>query len=288
MKPFCSFICAVYNREAYLKECLDSILSQSNFDFELVIVDDGSTDNTQKIIAQLQDARIKLINTEHKGCWSAKNIGIKHARGEYICFIDSDDFLTPDFLQNGMEGIKQNPEFDYFYPTELRIIKENGQPTNKIWRYISYPEPQALIKLFWERQIGGIVHAGAFIKKAVFEIYGLYDDSFFNLSDTAFIISNAMKIKFCLLPNLKTYLNRQHSKQTNTNYYERFRTFSEILDEIILKYPTEYFLGFKLDKNSKDFYDVCVEKFMSLANETTYNQHYTQKAKKYIELLRKL
>ena len=283
-----SFIIAVYNRDRYIKKCINSILSQTYTDFELIIINDGSTDHSEDVIKEFKDDRIRYFTLSHQGCWSAKNYGITKSQGEYICFIDSDDFISNDFLEIGVNAVYCNPSYEYFYPTALNIIKEDETPTGSIWRYISYSlsEREKLIKLFWEHQIGGIPHPASLINKQVFEKNGLYNDSFYNLSDSAYTISNAMNIKFLLVPELKHYYNRQHREQTNANNNERIRTYSEILDEIIEKYPTEYFLGFAMNKESNDFLNICIHKFMTLAQNTPHKEHYQKKAEKYLKELR--
>ena len=282
--PFCSFIIAVYNREKYVADAINSILKQTYPDFELIIVNDGSTDRSDEIIKSFTDPRVRYFNIKHKGCWSTKNYAIKKTKGHFLCFIDSDDYISPDFLQNAYYSIMKAPDYDYYYPTALSIVLENGEDTNHIWRYVEYPleQRQNLIKLFWEKCVGGIPHAAAFISCEVFKKFGYYNDTFFNLSDTAYVISHAMEIRFHFTPGLITYYNRQHPAQTNANMNERMRTFSEILDEIIKKYPTEYFLDTQVDKDSPEFCKICVGKFMELANTTQYNMYYIQKAEKYL------
>ena len=287
---YCSFIIAVYNREKYIEQCLQSILSQTYPDFEIIVADDGSTDNSASIINNITDSRVKYFLKEHSGCWPTMNYGIKKASGDFLCFIGSDDFISSDFLSNSILPIKQNPDYDYYYPTELKICNEDGSSTNSIWRYIDYPlsERENLIKLFWDRQIGGIPQAAALIRKEIYQKYGLYNDSFFNLSDTAYVVSNALKIRFKLIPELRSYYNRQHQFQTNKNESEKMRTFSEILDDIIIKNPTEFFLDANINKNTPEFYEICIEKFMSLADKANHKEHYLKKAEKYIRLLREL
>ena len=96
-----SVIIPVYNVENYLKECLDSITNQTVKDIEIICIDDGSTDNSPKILKEYQkkDSRIKIITKENGGQASARNLGIKEAQGEYIAFIDSDDFIEPEMLE---------------------------------------------------------------------------------------------------------------------------------------------------------------------------------------------
>ncbi len=91
-----SIIIPVYNIEKYIGECIESVLNQTFTDFELILIDDGSTDHSLDVIKQYQntDARIILIHQDNAGPGSARNAGIRQARGEYIVFFDGDDFLV--------------------------------------------------------------------------------------------------------------------------------------------------------------------------------------------------
>ena len=91
----------VYNVEAYLRECLDSIMNQTFKDFEVIMVDDGSTDNSFNICQEYvaRDNRFKVIHQENKGLAGARNTCLKYMHGEYITWIDSDDKVKPDYLE---------------------------------------------------------------------------------------------------------------------------------------------------------------------------------------------
>ena len=91
-----SIIIPVYNVENYLAECLNSVVNQTYRNIEIIIVNDGSTDNSFSIIQQyqLQDERIKIINQENQGLSAARNAGMKVASGEYLWFVDSDDYVA--------------------------------------------------------------------------------------------------------------------------------------------------------------------------------------------------
>lgn len=94
-----SIIVPVYNVEQYLKECLDSILQQSYQNIELIIINDGSTDESKKVIIPfLSDERVKYIEQENKGLSGARNTGLKNATGKYIVFVDSDDYIEKNML----------------------------------------------------------------------------------------------------------------------------------------------------------------------------------------------
>lgn len=96
MNPFFSIIVPVYNVEKYLNQCIDSVLTQSFLSFELILVDDGSADGSSEICDaySLADSRVKSIHIPNSGASGARNVGLDNAQGEYIIFLDSDDFYN--------------------------------------------------------------------------------------------------------------------------------------------------------------------------------------------------
>ncbi len=100
-KPLISIIIPVYNVEQFLPKCLDSILDQTYDNLEIICINDGSTDNSGKIIADYAacDSRIVNIQQENSGVSAARNRGIEVSKGDYISFVDSDDYIEPDFYQ---------------------------------------------------------------------------------------------------------------------------------------------------------------------------------------------
>lgn len=97
-----SVIVPVYNVEKYLKKCLDSIINQSYKNIEIILVDDGSNDTSGKICDEYEkkDERIKVIHKKNGGLSDARNVGIEESKGEYICFIDSDDYIEPNMIED--------------------------------------------------------------------------------------------------------------------------------------------------------------------------------------------
>mgnify|MGYP002566539081 FL=1 len=109
--PKISVIIPVYNTEKYLEKCLDSIINQTYQDFEIVIINDGSIDNSQNIIEKYLDKyqnKIKCINKENGGLSSARNYGIEIARGDYIIFVDSDDYIKKDLFEQLLPYIQKD------------------------------------------------------------------------------------------------------------------------------------------------------------------------------------
>jgi glycosyltransferase involved in cell wall biosynthesis len=104
-----SVIIPVFNREHCIKKCIASVLDQKNVCFEIIIIDDGSTDNTLQICNEIAEKipNIKIIHQENAGLASARNVGLDNATGEYITFLDSDDLLAPEALQNMLFAISK-------------------------------------------------------------------------------------------------------------------------------------------------------------------------------------
>ena len=128
--PEFSIVVPIYNVEGYLKKCLDSILNQTFVDYEIILVNDGSTDQSLSIIKEYMSKYpdIKLINQENKGLSEARNSGLKEARGNYVLFVDSDDFIDKDLLLNLNESIINNPDLVRF---QLRVVSDKTIDINE-------------------------------------------------------------------------------------------------------------------------------------------------------------
>ena len=120
-----SIIIPVYNVEKTLRRCVGSVLRQSFQNFEMILVNDGSTDNSAKMVDEIArtDNRISVIHQCNQGLSAARNTGIKAAKGEHITFIDSDDFIAQDTYKGVMEMLNAHPEYDIL---EFSVIEKYG------------------------------------------------------------------------------------------------------------------------------------------------------------------
>ena len=111
--PKVSVIIPIYNQEKYLRECLETVLLQNLQEIEVICVNDGSTDESLSILKEYakRDDRIVVVSQENKGVSAARNVGIEIAKGEYISFIDSDDWVAPNFIEKLYEtAVKNNAD----------------------------------------------------------------------------------------------------------------------------------------------------------------------------------
>lgn len=119
-----SIIIPLYNKELSIVSTLESVLNQKYADFEIIVVNDGSTDRSLEMASTLCDSRIKIINTENGGVSKARNIGIKNASNEFITFLDADDIWYPDSLSEFKCLIEQFPLASAFCTSHTLSIKE--------------------------------------------------------------------------------------------------------------------------------------------------------------------
>ncbi|WP_300363919.1 glycosyltransferase family 2 protein [Fusobacterium sp.] len=124
-----SIIVPIYNVEKYLRKCLESIRKQTYKNIEIILINDGSTDNSENICkTYLDDKRFKLINQENKGLSEARNTGIKNFKGDYLLFVDSDDWLEENCIESCIKEIRKNNSDIVLFP----YVKEKGTIQEKV------------------------------------------------------------------------------------------------------------------------------------------------------------
>lgn len=165
--PFFDIICPVHNVSLYLEACIESILSQSFGSFELILVDDGSTDSSASICEQYarRDSRVRFLKQEWKGVSAARNFGLENIEGEYILFIDADDEMAPGALSAYKRAI------DTYKPCIVkagyRIERTSGSEEIAVKEDIVISEPREMLSLTEKTRYYGYVWNSAFKKSVV-------------------------------------------------------------------------------------------------------------------------
>lgn len=170
MSGLISVVVPIYNRESTLRRCVDSVLRQTYENIEVILVNDGSSDNSENICREYAktDSRVQVISKENGGLSSARNAGIDKSRGEYIFFLDSDDWIDPDTLEALLKAaLREDADvtncclyFNYPDSTEYSRASEEKHIVN---------DTKALIKWMLEGGIDANSACGKLIKKSVFE-----------------------------------------------------------------------------------------------------------------------
>ena len=188
-----SVIIPTYNKSQYLKEAIESVLNQTYKNIEIIIVDDGSTDNTEKIARSFQGTRIIYFFQKNKGPAGARDSGIKKAQGEYVAFLDSDDLWLPEKLERQIEFMERNSEIGllgtgcYEVDSGGKMIGKKNFPTeNNILQKI-------LIKY------NPFIQSSVTIKKEILDKVEGYDENFSESEDYDLWLRIA---KYCQIANL--------------------------------------------------------------------------------------
>lgn len=144
-----SVVIPLYNKRGTVARAIQSVLGQSFRDFEIVIVNDGSTDNSVDEVERISDPRIRLINQANAGVSAARNKGIEEAKGEYVALLDADDGWDSDYLATQMRLAEANPQCDVF-AVNYRFRDTNGKITDTIIRNLPFTSEHGVLSNYFE------------------------------------------------------------------------------------------------------------------------------------------
>jgi len=177
--PKISIVIPVYNKEKYIIECMESVLSQTYKDYEIVVINDGSTDNTENLL-QFYKSVIRYFYQENKGVAEARNLGILNARGEYISFLDSDDVWLPSKLEKELGLIERDKEIGLVYSNGY-IINEKGKKCNINFFQINTPYRKMVLNKLFKNDF--IPTSSVLVRKECFQKVGLFNSSLSSAED---------------------------------------------------------------------------------------------------------
>ena len=172
--PFISVVIPAYNAAAFLPEVIQSVIDQSYSEWELLVIDDGSTDNTATLVNQYSesDGRVRLISKENGGVSVARNLGAQLAKGELIAFLDSDDLWLKDKLSVHVDYMKSHPQVGVSF-SRVELIESDGSTTNKLTdNIVDTLKPQ---DLFYSNPT--VTTSNLVIRKSVFQELDGFDAS---------------------------------------------------------------------------------------------------------------
>ncbi len=173
MQSFFSVVIPLYNKEPYIAATIESVLNQTYKDFEIIIVNDGSTDRSIDIVNGFSDYRITIITQKNQGLSSARNTGIKHSNCNYIAFLDADDLWCEDYLSTIKNLVKQNSTSKIF-ATAIKTFRENDEIDLAIKTYRE--KHVQIISNYFSLKKNLFCPSALVIKKCVFNDVGMFDD----------------------------------------------------------------------------------------------------------------
>ena len=250
--PKVSVIIATYNSAPYLPDAIASVLNQTFQDFEVILIDDGSTDETGHVVEPFL-SRVRLITQTNKGPAAARNLGIWLANGDYLVFLDADDLLLPDKLKVQVEYLDQYPQINVVYSNGYySSVATNGLRNKKLFSDIGYlrkdlGSPPQNIKIL-AKQNAFPLHAAMVRKEAVLGVGG-FDEGLPALEDWDlwYRIAQTGSFAYLDLP-LVEYRQIPSGRSSNRSSYKM--AFNQLTEKI------EAFDGFQslLDRNKSSFY----------------------------------
>ncbi|WP_081843670.1 glycosyltransferase family 2 protein [Aeromonas taiwanensis] len=223
--PIFSVVIPLYNKQDFISKCIESVLTQSFPSFEIIVIDDGSLDNSEKIVKEIKDDRVRYFHQKNSGVSAARNKGIEEASGEYIAFLDADDWYEDDFLTVVYKSIQEHPDADAF--TTGYFKHKNGAVTVSTLSENKKNYQSIVINDFYQSWTKGaffftsscVVRKEYFIKNKIFfppsESMGEDQEVWFHLAEHGCIVftdaalsnynmgvSNSLSFNSCLLDEL--------------------------------------------------------------------------------------
>jgi len=175
--PAVSVIIPTYNCGRFLRESLDSILAQTDHDLEVIVVDDGSTDDTPSVLDEYA-GRIAVVQGAHGGLSAARNLGLDHATGEWVAFHDADDVAVPDRIAWSCAFLREHPAFDAVFCNGRRMQVEDGDEANVVpahWFTATSGRPIGVVDLFAGYPV---YFQGALVPRRAFVAAGAFDPAY--------------------------------------------------------------------------------------------------------------
>lgn len=215
-QPFFSIMVPTYNQAHFLSDCLNSLVAQNFPDWEAIVVDDGSTDETFQVLEawKIRDPRINAIRQKNGGTAAALNTALRHCKGEWVCWLSSDDLFEPDKLEVHRQSIAAYPDIRFFHTHFYHLKESTGIKTEpEHWRPI--PEPNLQVARFFSgNYISGITVC--IQRKAMLET-GMFRTDLRHGQDFAFWLELSRHCRSHFIDR-RTAISRWHDAQTTNGF----------------------------------------------------------------------
>lgn len=218
-----SIVIPLYNKENTIRQTIESVFRQTFQDYELIIVDDGSTDNSYEIASSIKDNRIRVLHQENSGVSVARNKGIEESRGDFIAFLDADDEWDENYLQSQIDTIRKYPEAAVF-GTNYRFRNSKGRISDTILNRLKIEGNRGIITNYFE--IASLSHvpiwtSAVIIKKVALLEVGCFPVGIKSGEDLLTWAKLACKYKIAYLKDAKATYNLDDAYQLTSQPVRR-------------------------------------------------------------------
>jgi glycosyltransferase involved in cell wall biosynthesis len=242
---FVSVIITVYNRVQYIYDAIDSVLNQTYQNYEIIVVNDGSTTDVKQALEPYM-SRIKYLYQENKGLAAARNYGIKNSSGNYLAFLDDDDLFEPKKLEVQVQILENNSEIGFVY-SDCYEFDSNNTDASRLNHAVGRDEPASeFAKLFF---MDPNVRVPTFlIRRECFNYIGLFDESLLQNEDGDMLLRVALQWKVQFSDYISARV-RNHGKSMSQNKIVLRTYLIESWEKILNSYPNfETYLGADANK----------------------------------------
>jgi glycosyltransferase involved in cell wall biosynthesis len=230
--PKVSVVIPAYNAMNYLPETLQSVLRQTFTDFEVLIINDGSSDNIKEWGAEQTDSRVKLISQTNQGQSAARNLGIALAKGEYIAFLDADDLWEPTMLEKQVRCLEENPTAGLAYHWTA-LIDENGKATGRV---MGSDASGNILKQILEKNI--IDCPSVVVRRCCFNNVGLFEENLRFNEDWEMWIRIASRYEFAVTKEPLVYY-RQHLQSASKKWQLMEQGYRIVIEKAFQSVPAD-------------------------------------------------
>lgn len=239
--PVFSVVIPTYNRKSLVSRAIRSVMAQSFGDFELLVVDDHSTEDFGAVAESIGDSRIRYIRRGRNGGNAAtRNTGVQNACGDLIAFLDDDDEYMPDFLGKTYAYLRNAPNSIGFSwcGTEHVLDTQFGEQvlSQETWQPSFDNREDAYLSFLQSRKIG--TNCGITIRRSCFDSIGMFDESLRKAVDTDFLIRLAREFDFIAIPDVLIRVHDHDGSRVRTNYLKGAEAYEIIMEKHIEKLRT--------------------------------------------------
>ena len=263
--PSVSVVMPVFNGGQYLSEAINSILNQTFQDFEFIVIDDGSTDQTDEILHRLKERKIKLVrNPSNIGNYASRNIGMKLARGRYICVMDADDVAFPHRLHRQFAHMELNPDIG-ICGSFIQVIPNGGVP--------NFVTNEDLLKVVFLSN-NYCSHPSLILRKEFLSRFDLsYNEEYYYSADFDLCARGFQHFRVQNIPDVLLQY-RRHATQISTAKFAEQQQFADTIriNQLVDK------MGFNLE-------EIPLEIHLQLMKKHTIQQEFQAQAKNWLNTL---
>jgi glycosyltransferase involved in cell wall biosynthesis len=267
-----SVVIPLYNKEDYIAKAMQSVLAQTFRSFELIVVNDGSTDNSRSVAESFKDNRIQILNQANKGVSEARNYGVDKATFQWVAFLDADDWWAPEFLEHLVEAIQQYPHEHIFASGRSKVFEDRIERYKNIYLPAEgETAPINYIKVT-SRFLPPVNSSNVLIRKEIIKAAGAFNTGQQKHEDHDLWLRLAFENPVVFVNSELSFYRKENRQSTEDHY---------TASDFIMYLKTLQKVSENISEANKNYYNKYVKRFVTLTF-LKYNRKYDHKERKAV------